>query len=74
MPRRFAIFVTFLDGEEDYVCDGMSDRVKMFHSRSRAQEQVDFMMIGMEGEVESIDIVPYPKPVKEVKREKSSRG
>jgi hypothetical protein len=39
----------------------MGDRPTKFPSRAAAERQRDFMKIGMEGDVQSINIVPYPK-------------
>jgi len=61
----YALLVISLDGEEEYLCDGMGDRPSRFFSRREAQSQKDFMWIGMEGDVQSINIVPYPKPQKQ---------
>lgn len=60
MPT-FAILVVQDDGEEDYLCEGMGDTPTRFFSRKSAEEFRDFMKIGMEGDVQSINVVPYPK-------------
>jgi hypothetical protein len=57
----FAIKVIDEDGEEEYLCEGMGDTPAKYPSRHAAQEMVDFMKIGMDGEVQSINVVPYPK-------------
>jgi hypothetical protein len=57
----FAILVIGLEGEESYVCDGLGDRPTRFPSRAAAKREVDFLMIGVEGDVQSVNIVPYPK-------------
>lgn len=56
----FAILVVQLDGDEHYLCDGMGDRPTRYSSREEAQKMVDFMKIGMEGDVQSINVVNYP--------------
>ena len=53
----YAILVIDQDGEEDYLCDGLGNRPTKFLSRAAAQRQVDFMKIGMDGDVQSINIV-----------------
>jgi hypothetical protein len=58
---NYAIKVIDDDGGEDFLCDGLGNRPSRFPSRAAAQRQVDFMKIGMEGDVQSINIVPYPK-------------
>jgi hypothetical protein len=58
----YAILVIGQDGEEDYVCDGLGDRPVKFPSRAAAQRQVEFLELGMNGDVQSINIVRYPKP------------
>jgi len=57
----YAILVVQDNGDEDYLCDGVGDVATRFVTRARAQEMRDFMAIGMAGDVESIDIVPYPR-------------
>jgi hypothetical protein len=59
----FALLVIGLDGEEAYLCNGMGDTPTRFFSKREAQSQKDFLWIGMEGDVQSINIVPYPKVV-----------
>lgn len=54
---RFAVLVVWKDGEEEYVKQGLSNRVAVFPSRRRAQEMRDFMLEGMSDEVQSINIV-----------------
>jgi hypothetical protein len=58
--KAFAILVIDLDGDEEYLCNGLGDIPARFPSRAAAQRQVDFMKIGMEDEVQSINIVSYP--------------
>jgi hypothetical protein len=55
---RFAIKVIWLDGEEEYLKEGSN--VARFANRERAEAQRDFMKEGMEDEVQSINVVPYP--------------
>jgi hypothetical protein len=59
---NYAILVIQQEGDEDYLCDGLGNRPTKFPSRAAAQRQVDFMKIGMDGDVQSINIVRYPKP------------
>jgi hypothetical protein len=61
----FALLVIGLNGEEDYLCNGMGDTPTRFFSKREAQSQKDFMWIGMDGDVQSINIVPYPKEQRE---------
>lgn len=56
----YAILVVQRDGDEDYICDGLGNTPSKFPSRAAAQRQRDFMMIGMDGDVQSINIVKYP--------------
>jgi hypothetical protein len=53
----YMITVTHPDGTEEPLCEGMGDKPKVFRSKREAQEMRDFMLIGMEDEVESIDVV-----------------
>lgn len=57
----YAIKVIQKDGDEDYLCDGLGSTPSRFPSRAAAQRQVDFMEIGMEGDVQAIVIVKYPR-------------
>lgn len=56
----YAIKVVQKNGDEDFLCVGYTDIVAKFPSRAAAQKQKDFMLIGMEDEVQSINIVKYP--------------
>lgn len=60
----YAILVVDEEGEEEYLCDGMGDHPTRFSSREAALDMVAFMKIGMEGDVQSINVVPYPKPAR----------
>jgi len=58
----FALKVIWPDGKEGYLCDGVDGkRPSRFFSRKEAQSQKDFMLMGMEGDVQSINVVPYPR-------------
>lgn len=57
----FAIKVVQKNGEEDFLCDGLTQTPSRFPSRSAAWRQVDFLKIGMEGDVQAIVVVKYPK-------------
>lgn len=57
---NYAILVIDQDGDKRYLCDGFGDRPSRFPSRAAALKQVEFMKIGMEGEVQSINVVKYP--------------
>lgn len=56
----FAILIVQLDGDEHYLCDGTGDTPTKFSTRAKAEEYVGFMKIGMEGDVQSINVVYYP--------------
>lgn len=57
---RYSVLVVWLDGEREYLKQG--SRTAIFSSRSRAEEQRDFMLEGMEEDVQSINVVPAPPP------------
>ncbi len=57
----YAIKVIGEDADEGYVCDGLGDTPARFPSRAAAERQKQFMLIGMEGDVQSINVVKYPK-------------
>lgn len=54
----YAILVVWKDGEQEYLKEG--NVLVKFSSKSRASEQVEFMRMGMEDEVQSINIVSAP--------------
>jgi hypothetical protein len=56
----FAVLVIWEDGEEEYLKEGTSTRPARFSSRKHAKEQAEFMKMGMDGEYQSINVVPYP--------------
>lgn len=57
----YAIKVVQKNGDEEYLCDGLGSTPAKFPSRAAAQRQKEFMLIGMEGDVQSINVVKYPK-------------
>jgi hypothetical protein len=48
-------------GSEIYLCEGLGSTPAKFPSRGAAERQKQFMLIGMEGDVQSINVVKYPK-------------
>jgi hypothetical protein len=61
---NYAIKIIQKNGAEDFLCDGLTTRPTKFPSRAAAERQRDFMNTGMEGDVQSINVVPYPKEAK----------
>ncbi len=61
LATNYAIKVISDNGEEGFLCDSMGNKPTKFFSRREAQEMVNFLKIGMDGDVQSINIVPYPK-------------
>ena len=61
---RWAILVIWNDGEKEYLHEGVGTSPAKFSSRSEACRQKEFMEIGMDGECQSINVVPYPKATK----------
>lgn len=58
----FAIKVIWMDGEEEYVKAGTGTTPARFFNRKAAEEQADFMEMGMDDdEYQSINVVPYPR-------------
>lgn len=55
---RYAVKVIWKDGEEEYLKAGT--RVAIFSAKSRAEEQAEFMRMGMD-DVQSINVVQAPK-------------
>jgi hypothetical protein len=44
----WAIKMVDSDGEEDWVCTGFSNEIALFPSKARAQQQADFMEMGLD--------------------------
>jgi hypothetical protein len=60
--KRFAVRVTWLNGETEFLHPGVRPRgVATFASRFEAAEMADFLLQGVEFEVQSIDVVPAPQ-------------
>jgi hypothetical protein len=57
----YAIKVIQKNGDEDFLCDGLGDTPTRFPSYAAAMRQYDFLKVGMEGDVQSINVVKYPK-------------
>lgn len=57
----YAIKVIYDSGDEEFLCEGFSDRPARFHSLNAAKKQRDFMKMGMDDECQSINVVPYPQ-------------
>jgi len=64
----YAIKVVQKNGDEDFLCEGLGNRIVRFPSYAAAYHYMDFMRIGMEGDVQSINIVKYPKSKKVLSR------
>jgi len=61
MRKLLAIKVIWADGEEEFLKEGGSHTPFAYSSRKKAEEQVEFMKIGMDkDEFQSINVVPYP--------------
>ena len=60
---KYAIKVIEKNGDEDYLRDGDGGegRITGFPSYAAAMRQHEFMSIGMKGDVQSINVVKYPK-------------
>ena len=61
--RKWAIVCIGHDGESDFVCHGITDRVALFKSRADAQQQADFLKMGVDDEYQSINVVLYGERV-----------
>lgn len=55
MNQQYSILVVWLDGESEYLKEG--SHTAIFSSRKRAESQRDFMLLGMEEDIQSINIV-----------------
>jgi len=51
----YKILVVWEDGTEEYLKQGDKDAI--FHSKKEATNQKEFMLMGMEDEVQSINVV-----------------
>ena len=59
---KYAIKVVQKNGDEDFICDGLGNVPTRFPSYADAYHHVKlFLRIGMEGDVQSINVVKYPK-------------
>ena len=59
--RGWAVKVIDRRGRERFVCDGMGDRPSRFLLKEDARERAEFLKMGIAGEVQSVNVVPYPK-------------
>ena len=57
----YAILVIDKEGNEEYVCDGLGDRPSCFLTKRLAEEQAEFLGMGIADEVQSINVVQYPR-------------
>lgn len=55
---RFSILVVWDNGTQEWLMEG--SRIASFTSRTRAERWRDFMLMGVEDEVQSINVVPSP--------------
>lgn len=59
--QKYAIKVIWLDGQEEFVREGIAGgRISLYSNIKIAKAQRDFMLEGMEEDVQSINVVPYP--------------
>lgn len=58
MPA-YAIKVIWLEGDEEYLKEGR--KTAQFANRERAEKMKSFMLEGMSDEVQSINVVPFPR-------------
>ena len=58
---KYAILVVWLDGDQEYVKDGLSQDVATFTTKAKAQKKADFMARIGEDEARSISVVKYGK-------------
>ena len=58
---RWAVLVVHLNGSTEFVKAGAGDRIATFSKRD-AKEHAGFMREGMEGDVQSINVVRAPAP------------
>jgi hypothetical protein len=63
MNVEYAIKVIQKNGREDYLRDGLAanGRITEFPTYAHAIHKADFLRVGMEGDVQSINVVKYPK-------------
>lgn len=58
--KWWAVLVIWEDGTEEYLKAGVSGSVARFHSREAANDQADFVRMGIEDECQSVSVVNYP--------------
>jgi hypothetical protein len=61
MSNGFAILVICKNGDEEYLKQGLSFTPARFSSRRASVEQKQFMLQGMDEDVQSVNVVPFPR-------------
>jgi hypothetical protein len=61
---KYAIKCIDHDGEEEYVMANRGTRIAAFTSKLAAQEQANFLKMGVADQYQSINVVAYPKRAK----------
>lgn len=55
----WAVLVIWKEGDQEYLHEG--NRIATFRTRKQANSQREFLLVGMEGDVQSINVVKAPK-------------
>jgi|HubBroStandDraft_3_1064219.scaffolds.fasta_scaffold173058_3 hypothetical protein len=60
--ERFAVLVVWLNGQQEFLHPGLSTTaIATFRSKFEAQEMADFLLQGIEHEIQAIVVVPAPE-------------
>ena len=57
--RLYSILVVWKDGTAEYIKEGISTEIARL-TRKKAQQQADFLKIGIDGDCHSINVVHAP--------------
>lgn len=57
----YAIKVIWFEGDEEYLKEGDGDKTASFPNRERAENMKSFMLEGISDQVQSVNVVPFPK-------------
>jgi len=57
---RYAVQVVWNNGDTEYLNRGIGDSIALFPSKQKATKYAEFMKMGMDEDVQSINVVRFP--------------